>query len=82
MSERSTLPALFKVIQETENGPVVWGTFNTTDELSDFLRYMLKSTGHGAMKDFKVSEIYLEREDHDLYTYAAFLGLGDRKEVT
>ena len=70
------------MIQETENGPVVWGTFNTTDELSDFLRYMLKATGPNAMKDFKVCEIYLEREDHDLYTYAAFLGLGDRKEVT
>lgn len=82
MSERSTLPALFKVIQETKDGPVVWGTFNTTDELSDFLRYMLKATGRGSMKDFKVCEIYLEREDHDLYTYAAFLGLGDGKEVT
>ena len=69
------------MIQETENGPIVWGTFNTTDELSEFLQYMLKATSEGAMKDFKVSEIYLEREDHDLYAYAAFLGLGDGKEV-
>ena len=73
---------MYKVIQETDNGPIVWGTFNTTDELSSFLEYMLHATREDAMKDFKVCEIYLEREDHDLYAYAAFLGLGDGKGVS
>lgn len=72
------MPTAWKVIQNTENGPVVWGTFETEEELLKFMKYMLKSCSAGALVDaFRVREYYSEFEDCDFMAYAAFLGLGD-----
>lgn len=82
MNERNKVPTAWKVIQNTENGPVVWGTFETEEELLKFMKYMLKSCSAGALVDaFRVREYYAEFEDCDFMAYAAFLGLGDGKGV-
>lgn len=82
MSERHIIPTSWKVVQDTENGPVVWGTFESEEELLKFMKYMVKSCSANALADaFRIREMYLEYEDHDFMAYAAFLGLGDRKEV-
>lgn len=82
MSEREKTPFSWKVVQDTEKGPVVWGTFNTEEELLKFMKYMIKNCRNDALAEsFRVRELYLDFEDSDFMAYAAFLGLGDRKEV-
>jgi len=82
MSEKEKMPFCWKVIQDTGGGPVVWGTFNNEEELLKFMKYMTKNCRNDALADsFRVREIYLEYVDNNFMAYAAFLGLGDRKEV-
>lgn len=82
MSERHIIPTAWKVVQDTENGPVVWGTFESEEELLKFMKYMLKSCSADALVDaFQVREFYVEYEEHGFMAYAAFLGLGDGKGV-
>ncbi|MBR6817884.1 MAG: hypothetical protein IKM86_04715 [Acidaminococcaceae bacterium] len=77
-----TTPIAWKVIQDTEKGPVVWGTFDTEEELLKFMKYMLRSCSAGALVDaFRVREIYASHKDEGFMAYAAFLGLGDGKGV-
>lgn len=76
-------PIAWKVIQDTEKGPVVWGTFETEDELLKFMKYMIRSCGTRALDEsFRVREIYANHVDTSFLAYAAFLGLGDGKEVS
>lgn len=83
MSERDKTPFSYKVVQDTENGPVVWGTFNNEEELLKFMKYMVKNCRNDALaKSFRVRELYLDYEDNDFMAYAAFLGLGDGKGVS
>ena len=74
------MPSAWKVIQDTEKGPVTWGTFDTEEELLKFMKYMIKNCRNNALADvFRVREIFLEHEDNNFMAYAAFLGMGDGK---
>ena len=70
-------------MQDTEKGLVVWGTFESEEELLKFMKYMIKNCRNDALAEsFRVREMYLEYEDHDFMAYGAFLGLGDGKGVS
>ncbi len=75
MDEKGRSPFAFKVIQNTESGPLVWGTFDTEEELMKFMKYLVKSAKTESLKEFRVREIYLDFTDEDFLAYAAFLGV-------
>ena len=81
MSEKEKMPCAWKVIQDTVKGPVVWGTFETEEELLKFMKCYIRICNAGAFESFRVRELYMEFKDIDFMAYAAFLGLGDGKEV-